>query len=126
MSLWRRRVRIEALPADDELVALRREGYTVVEDVERDVRLASGPNGVFLIELRLDATMADVSRKATEVQRELRCAVTPVLCSGSRTFLENGVIVAARGALVEAIRKGPRKRPLAPAQLASFGHSLRV
>ena len=98
----------------------------MVEDVERDVRLASGPNGVFLIELRLDATTADVARKATEVQRELRCPVTPVLCSGGRTFLENGVLVVARGALVDAIRRASRKRPLAPAQLASFGHSLRV
>jgi hypothetical protein len=98
----------------------------VVQDVERDAQLASGPNGVFLIELRFGATMADARRKATDLQRELRCPVTPVLCSGSRTFRNDGVIVAARGALAEAIRTGPPKRPLAPAQLAGFGHSLRV
>jgi hypothetical protein len=98
----------------------------VVQDVERDAQLASGPNGVFLIEQRIGATMADARRKATDLQQELRCPVTPVLCSGTRTFRNDGMIVAARGALAEAIRTGPQKRPLAPAQLAGFGHSLRV
>jgi hypothetical protein len=124
VSLWWRRS--PATPADDGLAALRRDGYTVVHDLRRDAELVSGPNGVFLVELQPGATIADVRRKAAELQAELRCAVTPVLCTGERTFQNVGVLVAGRDGLAEAIRSVPPKRPLAPERLARFGHSLKV
>lgn len=110
----------------DGLTALRRDGYTVVHDVRRDAELVSGPNGVFLVEVRSEATTADARSKAAELQTELRCAVTPVLCAGDRTFHTDGALVAARGELAEAIRSVPTKRGLAPDRLSQFGHSLKV
>jgi hypothetical protein len=122
-SWWRRS---PGQPADDGLAALRRDGYTVVHDLRRDAELVSGSNGVFLVDLRAGATIADVRRKAAELQVELHFTVTPVLCTGDRTFRNVGVLVAAHGELAEAIRSVPPKRQLAPERLARFGHSLKV
>ncbi len=114
------------MQVSDGLTALRRDGYTVVHDLRRDVELVSGPNGAFLVEVRSGATTADARSKAAELQTELRCAVTPVLCAGDRTFRTDGVLVAARGELAEAIRSVPAKGRLAPERLSQFGHSLKV
>lgn len=94
--------------------------------MQRDAELVSGPNGVFLVEAREGATAADVRRRATQLQSELRCTVTPVLCTDDRTFRSDGVLVAGRDRLAEVIRSVAPTRQLAPGRLAQFGHSLKV
>jgi hypothetical protein len=114
------------MQVSDGLTALRRDGYAVVHDLRRDAELVSGPNGVFLVEVRSGATTADARSKAAELQIELRCAVTPVLCAGERTFRTEGVLVAACGELAKAIRSVPPTGQVAPERLSQLGHSLKV
>jgi len=115
-------------------ISKRYDAIAALTDVSFDVlpgevHALLGENGAgksTLMNVASGATTADARSKAAELQAELRCAVTPVLCAGDRTFRTDGVLVAARGELAEAIRSVPPQRRLAPERLSQFGHSLKV
>ncbi|HVC86724.1 MAG TPA: nuclease-related domain-containing protein [Gaiellaceae bacterium] len=121
------------LTVGQELEALRHEGYVVMHDFmlgnERNVdHVVAGPNGVFMIETTFsdhdEVHLAKAKRQARKLHDEIGCWVTPVICSSERTFVREGVLVAERGRLADAIRAQPRRRPVESDRLARFADFL--
>lgn len=118
-----------------ELEALREHGYVVMhdfglgEDCTID-HMVAGPNGVFMIETKLRPFeamhLALAKRRASRLEDELACWVTPVICVDAHThpFVHEGVLIAARGQLVAAIRAQPRHQGVDTTRLRRFSDFL--
>ena len=110
---------------------LRREGWVVAHDIERPGEgnidhLASGPNGVFMIETKArryeEAHLVKAKRQAARVHDELGVWVTPVICLHERRgspFRTKGVWIVPRERLSDWLLQ-QRNQPVSLDRLARF------
>jgi len=115
----------------ETLNELRREGWIVMHDVEQEREgnidhIASGPNGVFMIETKLrryeDRDLVKAKRQAAKLHDELGVWVTPVIRLHTRSgkpFRPHGVWVVPRLSLLDWLRD-QRNQPVPFEQLARF------
>ncbi len=115
----------------ETLNELRRESWIVMHDVEQPGEgnvdhIASGPNGVFMIETKLrryeDAHLKKARRQAAKLHDELGVWVTPVICLHLRkgnAFKTQGVWVVPRQELLGWLRR-QSNTPVPFEQLARF------
>jgi Nuclease-related domain len=119
----------------EELNELRREGFTVMHDVEQlgegnIDHLVSGPTGVFLVETKYRGyekkNLAKVKRQAAKLNAGLGTWITPVVCLHVReggTFKHEGVWIVPQDVLLEWIR-GQRNATVPFERLARFADGL--
>jgi hypothetical protein len=118
-----------------ELNELRREGFTVMHDIEQGGEgnidhLVSGPTGVFLVETKLrryiPSDLVKVKRQAVRLHAELGTWITPVICLHQREmrpFKTEGVWVVPRSEICSWTR-GQRNTPAPFERIARFADSL--
>jgi Nuclease-related domain len=114
---------------------LRREEWVVMHDIKpaRGANLdhlASGPNGVYLVETKErrfeDPHLRRVKGQARQLREELGVWVTPVICIHRRNgkpFRTDGVWVVPRIELLDWLRT-QRNHPVESARLEKFADSL--
>ena len=132
---WLRGARAEEA-VGDTLNELRREGWTLMHDVvqrgEGNIdHIASGPNGVYLIETKCRAykdetQLTKVKRQAAKLHEELGVWVTPVICLHERrgnAFRTKGVWVVPRVQLLDWLR-AQRNQPVPFDRLARYADSV--
>jgi len=127
---WLRGARAEE-SVGETLDELRREGWILMHDVEQDREgnidhIASGPNGVFMIETKLrryeDRDLVKAKRQAATLHDELAVWVTPVICLHTRrgnAFRMQGVWVVPQLGLLDWLRQ-QRNQPVPFERLAQF------
>lgn len=115
----------------ETLNELRREGWTVLHDIEQRGEgnidhIASGPGGIYLVETKArayqDARLTKAKRQAAKLHADVGVWVTPVVCLHERRgkpFKTRGVWVVPRGELLEWLRV-QRNPPVPFEQLAQF------
>jgi hypothetical protein len=119
----------------DELNELRRDGFTVMHDIEQHREgnvdhLVSGPTGVFLVETKhrgyRAGDLVKAKRQAVKLHAELGTWITPVICihvREGRAFKHDGVWIVPQHTLLEWIR-GQRNATLPFERLARFADAL--
>jgi hypothetical protein len=119
----------------ETLEQLRRDGWIVMHDIERPGaanfdHIASGPNGVFLIETKdrryEDRHLARVKGQAAWLHDQVGVWVTPVICIRARRggpFRTRGVWVVPLSELVNWLL-AQRNAPVEFERLARFADSL--
>lgn len=119
-----------------KLDELRREGWILMHDVEQAFEgnidhIASGPNGVFMIETKerryRDDDPRKAKRQAAKLHDELDVWVTPVIClhqrRGKPFRTKDGVAVVPQQHLLEWLR-GQHEKPVDFERLARFADRL--
>ena len=131
---WLKGARAET-SAGEELNELRREGFTVMHDIEQRGEgnidhLVSGPTGVFLVETKLrrymPSDLVKVKRQAVKLHAELETWITPVIClhdREGRPFRTEGVWIVPQAVICEWTR-GQRNAVVRFERLARFADSL--
>lgn len=119
----------------ETLEQLRRDGWTVMHDIERPSQanldhIVSGPNGVFLIETKArryeDRHLARVKGQAAWLHDQLSVWVTPVICihaQRGRPFRAKGVWIVPLSELLEWLQ-AQRNTPVEFERLARFADSV--
>jgi len=115
----------------ETLNELRREGWVLMHDIERIGEgnidhIASGPDGVFLVETKArryeEAHLVKAKRQAARLHDELGVWVTPVICLHTRKakpFRTQGVWVVPHERLLDWLRE-QHNQPVAFERLARF------
>jgi hypothetical protein len=118
----------------ETLEELRQQGWDVRHDIEQRYEgnidhLASGPNGVYLIETKAhryrDKDLAKVRRQAAKVHDKLGVWVTPVICLDDRqgrAFRADRVWIVPRQELLTWLR-GQRNKSVEFGRLGRFTDS---
>jgi hypothetical protein len=131
---WLKGARAET-SVGEELNELRREGFTVMHDIEQRGEgnidhLVSGPTGVFLVETKLrryrPPDLVKVKRQAVRLNAELGTWITPVIClheRQGRPFKTEGVWIVPRSE-IRTWTRGQRNTPVPFEQLARFADGL--
>jgi hypothetical protein len=134
---WRRtRGGLVERAVGEQLDALRYEGWIVMHGVPQggmgDIdHIASGPNGVYLIETKdkgfaEEAQLAKARHQAAKLRDELGVWVSPVLCMNRRRKgpWKNGIVaIVAPAQLLDWLRSQRNPR-VDPERLARFADSL--
>jgi Holliday junction resolvase-like predicted endonuclease len=127
---WRKGAQAEEA-VGETLNELRREGWVLMHDIERVGEgnidhIASGPDGVFLVETKArryeEAHLVKAKRQAARLHDELGVWVTPVICLHTRKakpFRTQGVWVVPHERLLEWLRE-QHNQPVAFERLAWF------
>jgi hypothetical protein len=128
---WTEGARAETL-VGETLNELKQSGFVVMHDVEQEYEgnidhLVSGPTGVYMIETKSRAYLAEQLRKAkrqaAKLGGELGVWVTPVICLNDRPrsqpFRHHGVWIVPRHALLDWLLS-QRNQVLAFQRLAYF------
>ena len=130
LANWWRGAHAEA-SVGETLNELRREGWIVMHDVEQEFEgnidhIASGPNGVFLIETKdrryEDDQLTKVKRQAAKLNKELGVWVAPVICLHRRRgahFQTKGVAIVPQQHLLDWLRE-QRGKPVQFERLARY------
>jgi Holliday junction resolvase-like predicted endonuclease len=127
---WRKGAQAEEA-VGETLNELRREGWVLMHDIERVGEgnidhIASGPDGVFLVETKArryeEAHLVKAKRQAARLHDELGVWVTPVICLHTRKakpFRTHGVWVVPHERLLDWLRE-QHNQPVAFERLARF------